>query len=124
MSATQLEPRDVITALFPSHRPQAHEQEGYRPAIVLGVPSKLGTPRYDMVLVVPLTTDHNQSWANAAFDLYPRLKAGIGNLPNDSIVLMEQIRALHTSRMQRYVGQLSKSEFAPIRRVLLKILKS
>lgn len=115
MSATKLEPRDVVNALFPSHRPKVHEQEGYRPAIILGLPEEIDTPRYDMILVVPLTTDKNQSWAINAPNLYVRLKAGVANLPSDSIVLMEQIRALHTSRVSRYLGQLSEAEYEPIR---------
>jgi mRNA interferase MazF len=124
MSASKLEAGDVITAWFPSHQPKAHEQEGYRPAIVVGLPEKVDKPRYDMVLVAPITTDHQQSWAKSAPNLYPRLKAGTGNLPKDSIVLMEQVRALHTSRMGRYIGQLSRTEYAPIRRALLKMLRT
>jgi mRNA interferase MazF len=121
MSASKLELGDIITALFPVHNPQSREQQGYRPAVVVGLPNTVGTPRYDMVIVVPLTTDHNQIWANAAPYLYPRLKAGIGNLPHDSIALTEQVRSLHTSRMMRYVGQLSKHELKPIRRALAKM---
>lgn len=121
MSATKLELGDIITALFPAHNPQGREQEGYRPAVVVGLPERVGIPRYDMVIVVPLTTDHNQTWANAAPHLYPRLKAGMGNLPHDSIALTEQVRSLHTSRMMRYVGQLSKHELKPIKRALAKM---
>ncbi len=108
MSETSLEPGDVITARFPNHKPASHEQEGYRPAVVVGIPKNVGTPRYDMIIVVPLTTDHNQDWASRAPNLYIRLKAGLGNLPHDSIALPEQVRSLHTGRAIRYVGQLAK----------------
>jgi mRNA interferase MazF len=122
VSATSLEPGDIVTALFPSHKPPSREQEGYRPAVVVGIPKKVGTPRYDMVVVVPLTSDHNQAWANTAPALYPRLKAGVGNLPHDSVALPEQVRSLHTGRVVRYLGQLSKEELKPILRALLKMV--
>jgi mRNA interferase MazF len=92
-----------------------HEQEGYRPAIVVGIPKKLGRPRFDMVLLVPLTTDRNQSWVMASPKLYPRLGEGAGGLPRASVVLLEQARTLDTSRMARYVGKLSGEEYAPIK---------
>ncbi|MBI3961844.1 MAG: type II toxin-antitoxin system PemK/MazF family toxin [Deinococcus sp.] len=120
---SQLEIGDVVTARFPEHDPQGHEQEGYRPAIVLGLPGRLGQPRFDLVLVVPLTTDHGQSWAAASPDLYPRLRAGMGGLPRDSILLLEQIRTLDTSRMSRYLGQLSKAHYEPIRRGLARMCR-
>ncbi len=118
MSANKLELGDIITELFPVHNPQNREQEGYRPAIVVGLPENVGVPCYDMVIVVPITTHHNQVWANIAPHLYPRLKAGVGNLPHDSIVLTDQVRSRHTSRMVRYIGQLLKAEFRPISRAL------
>jgi mRNA interferase MazF len=60
---TTLHPGDVLTIRFPQKNPQGHEQEGYRPAIVVGLPSQAGTPRFDLVMVVPLTTDRGQPWA-------------------------------------------------------------
>jgi mRNA interferase MazF len=116
LSATKLELGDVVTARFPAQDPQGHEQEGYRPAVVVGLPATLGRPRFDMVLVVPLTTDRRQSWATASPNLYPRLQAGVAGLPQASIVLLEQTRMLDTSRMARYVGQLSGEQYEPIKR--------
>jgi mRNA interferase MazF len=49
---------NIVTARFPEHRPGAHEQEGYRPAVVVGLPSLAGRPRFDFVIVAPFTTDH------------------------------------------------------------------
>jgi len=45
---------DVVFVNLPSHNPKGHEQEGKRPAVVVGVP--LGDVRYPVVVVVPLTT--------------------------------------------------------------------
>ena len=37
----------IVAALFPGHRPGAHEQEGYGPAVVVGLPDLAGRPRFD-----------------------------------------------------------------------------
>lgn len=119
MSATELELGDVVTARFPVHNPHGHEQEGYRPAIVVGLPELVGPPRFGMVLVAPLTTDRGGAWSKSA--LYPRLAAGVGGLPNDSLVLLEQTRALDTGRMARYLGQLTEAQYRPVKRSLARI---
>lgn len=110
-----------MTARFPAQDPQGHEQEGYRPAVVVGLPATLGRPRFDMVLVVPLTTDRKQSWAAASPNLYPRLQADVAGLPQASIVLLEQTRMLDTSRMARYVGQLSGEQYEPIKQGIARM---
>ena len=56
--AARLRTGSVVTALFPEHRPSAHEQEGYRPAVVVGLPALAGTPHFESVIVAPFTTDH------------------------------------------------------------------
>ncbi len=50
----------MITALFPVHRPGAHEQEGYRPAVVVGMPGLLGETRFPVLIVATMTTDRGQ----------------------------------------------------------------
>ena len=119
MSAGKLELGDVVTARFPAQDPQGREQEGYRPAVIVGLPELLGRPRFNMVLVVPLTTDRQESWSRSP--LYPRLRAGTGGLPKDSVVLLEQTRALDTERMARYLGQLSEEQYEPIQQGLARI---
>lgn len=119
MSATQLELGDVVTARFPVHNPHGHEQEGYRPAVVVGLPERLGPPRFKTVLVAPLTTDRGGAWSKSA--LYPRLAAGVGGLPDNSLVLLEQTRALGTDRMVRYLGQLTEAQYGPVKRCFAHI---
>lgn len=119
MSATKLELGDVVTARFPAQDPQGREQEGYRPAVVVGLPELLGPPRFKMVLVVPLTTDRGGAWSRSA--LYPRLTAGAGGLPNDSLALLEQTRGLDTERVARYLGQLTAEQFVPLKQGLARI---
>ena len=61
---------DVVTAKFPSQNPSGREQEGYRPAIVVGIPSRLGKMRFPLVLVAPMTTDRGQEWAGINSSLF------------------------------------------------------
>lgn len=92
-----------------------HEQEGCRPALLVGVPSRLGKPRFPVLLVVPVTTYRGQPWAEIAPRLYPRLKAGAGNLPRESVVLLDQLQVVDTDRVAMIVGQLNESEYALVR---------
>jgi len=57
-----LERGDVVLITLPSHQPKGYEQEGKRPAIVVGILD--GELRYPVVLVVPLTTQTGK-WAEA-----------------------------------------------------------
>ena len=52
-----LQVSDVVTVQFPSQVPRGKEQEGFRPAIVVGLPSRLGKLRFPLVVVVPMTTN-------------------------------------------------------------------
>lgn len=54
MRARAAVPGDVLLIALPSHDPKGHEQEGLRPAIVVGIPR--GPVRYPVVIVVPLTS--------------------------------------------------------------------
>lgn len=62
---------DVLNIRLPSQTPQGREQEGLRPAIVVGLPERLGKTRFPVMFVVPVTSDRGQDWANAAPLLYP-----------------------------------------------------
>ena len=109
---------DVVVARLPAQNPSGHEQEGYRPAVVVGVPAQAGTPRIPMLIVAPLTTDRPQAWATAAPGLYPALTAGRGGLPADSIVLADQLRALDATRIVRQIGTLGTTEYAGIKQAI------
>ncbi len=88
---------DIIIATFPKQIPSMREQQGNRPAIIVGVP--LGTMRYPLVVVVPLTTQIG-SWVEKNPETYPVLLEGIGNLRQRSVVLLDQIRAVDVRRNQ------------------------
>ena len=119
-----LEPGDIILVAFPTQVPPGREQQGYRPAIVVGIPQRLGTPRYPLLLVVPLTSNRQQSWATDAPDLYPILNAGDGNLPAESIVLLDQVRSIDSTRVIRYIGTLHPKQYQPIAEGLEQMMKS
>ena len=111
---------DILIISLPTHAPHGHEQEGKRPAIVVGILERAGTPRYPAVLVAPLTTQEG-SWARNAPLLYPRLQAGAGGLPRPSLVLLDQLRSLDAQRVSGYLGSLTHAEFEPIRAGILRI---
>ncbi|MBC7542388.1 MAG: type II toxin-antitoxin system PemK/MazF family toxin [Candidatus Sericytochromatia bacterium] len=60
---------------MPTHDPAGHEQQGIRPAVVVGIP--VPPVRYPMVMVVPLTSKTG-GWQTANPTLYPVLQAGSG----------------------------------------------
>lgn len=83
---------DVVSALFPLHRPGGREQEGYRPAVVVGLPELAGMPR-----------------------------EGTANLRSPSVCLLDQVRALDVGRVRSYRGTLNAEEYSPIRKGLAKV---
>ncbi|NJM77776.1 MAG: type II toxin-antitoxin system PemK/MazF family toxin [Acaryochloridaceae cyanobacterium RU_4_10] len=101
-------------AILPEQVPPGREQKGYRPVVVVGIPEALGTPRYPMLLVIPLTTNRSQSWAIECPALYPVLSTGEGGLPTDSIALLDQVRSLDNTRVKRYIGTLPPQQYQPI----------
>ena len=115
MTNRSLKIGDVITARFPEQTPQGREQEGYRPAIIVGFPNLLGTPRFFVVLVVPMTTYRNQSWANSSPKLYPVFNAGIAGLRSPSIALLDQVRVIDARRITNYRGSLTNDEYESIK---------
>ncbi len=112
----------VLRANLAQRIPPGHEQEGLRPVIVVGLPSLAGSPRYPVIVVVPLTTDKGQKWVQNSPMLYPRLPAGAGGLPIDSVVLLDQIQIIDASRLVLKVGELKKSEMGSITEGLKKIM--
>ncbi|MEH2218790.1 MAG: type II toxin-antitoxin system PemK/MazF family toxin [Nostoc sp.] len=114
MTNRSLQFGDVVTARFPQQNPQGREQEGYRPAIVVGFPNRLGIPRFSLIVVIPMTTDRGQTWAITSPDLYPRFAAGVAGLSSPSIALLDQVRVLDVNRIVDYRGSLTPDEYEPI----------
>jgi len=123
MTAHILQIGDVVTAKFPSQNPSGREQEGYRPAIVVGIPSRLGKLRFPLVFVVPMTTDRGQEWADINPNLYVRFSSGIANLKSPSIALLDQVRAIDISRIVAYRGSLTPQQYDAIAKALQQIIE-
>lgn len=114
--------RDVISALFPIHIPGGHEQQGYRPAVVIGIPERLGVPRFEVLVVVPLTMDRGQQWSQHSPTLYPHLEKGTANLRSPSLCLLDQVRAISAERVRNYRGTLTAEQYRPIHDGLCRML--
>lgn len=99
---------------FPEHDPSGHEQEGPRPAVLVGRPTNAGRPRFPVLMLAPITTFREQAWVAAAPELYPVLPAGAGGLRVASVVLVDQTRALDASRVSRLLGPLTPEEYVPV----------
>jgi mRNA interferase MazF len=105
---------DVVTARFPQQDPQGREQQGFRPAIVVGFPDRLGELRFPLIFVIPMTSDRGQAWAISAPDLYPSFPPGVAGLKSASIALLDQLRAIDVARVTVYRGSLTPAQYAPI----------
>ena len=114
MTNRSLQFGDIVTVGFPTQNPQGREQEGYRPAIVVGFPNRLGVARFELIIVIPMTTDRNQAWAVASPDLYPRFAPGVAGLRPPSIALLDRVRVLDVNRIVDYRGSLTPEQYAPI----------
>lgn len=114
---------DVITVKFPSQIPQGREQEGFRPAIVVGLPSRLGKLRFPLVFVVPMTTDRGQDWVRNSPDLYVQFSAGVAGLKSPSIALLDQVRAIDVSRVVAYRGSLTSRQCTAISQAFRQIME-
>lgn len=105
------EPGMVLWVALGSRLPPGHEQNGERPALVVGVPAKLGVPRFPMLLVAPITSFVEQSWALRSPELYPIMQAGSASLPRASIILLDQLQSIDIRRVLRFFGTLSKQQY-------------
>ena len=112
---------DVVTAAIPERIPSGHEQEGLRPAVVVGLPDRLGPGRFPVIVVVPFTSYRAQAWVAAAPERYPRFAAGVAGLRSPSVALVDQVLALDMRRLQKRRGQLSTEQFAPVQEGLARI---
>jgi mRNA interferase MazF len=123
MTERALQIGDIVTVKFPSQVPSGREQEGYRPAIVVGIPSRLGQLRFPLVFVIPMTTDRGQEWATLSPELYVTFAAGVAGLKSPSIALLDQVRAIDVSRISTYRGSLTSQEYEAIAQALQQIME-
>ena len=89
----------------------------------MGFPNIVGTPRCPVIIVIPMTTYRNQSWANNSPNLYPVFSAGIAGLKSPSIALLDQIRTIDTKRIVNYRGSLTAEQYQIISNGLKKFFE-
>lgn len=88
---------------------EGSEQAGTRPVVIV---SRNAINENSPIVVIAPTTAHSPKKR-----LYPSqvlLRRGEGGLPNDSILLGEQIRAISKSRLSNYLGRLSSSKVTEV----------
>ena len=115
--------REVFLVALPRPDSPGHEQIGLRPAVVVGLPDSVATPRYPMLIIAPVSTRRGP-WSLASPELYPELRAGAGGLPKDSIVLLDQIRSIDARRIKGTFGRLDARDYEPLRLGLARIFVS
>ena len=86
---------------FPNRSPRGHEQTGIRPALVVSDPTNKQKLESPMLIVAPMSTQKKHSGA-----LRVQLIAGDGGIPEDSIIMCEQLTSIDVSRIRRSYGRL------------------
>lgn len=89
------------------------EQGGERPVLI--IQNNVGNRHSPTVIAASITSRQNK----APLPTHVFLHAGAGNLPCDSVVLMEQVRTIDKRRLKGRVGRLNKEEMAVAERALL-----
>jgi mRNA interferase MazF len=112
---------DILLVRLPQQLPAGVEQTGVRPAVVVGLPDRLGQQRFAMWMVVPITTQIG-AWASRAPKLYPLYKAGTGGLRYDSTALLDHLRGVDLNRIVKQLGTLTPQEYAPIEEGLKRMM--
>lgn len=96
----------IIRAQFPLRRPQGHEQEGLRPALVISDPTNQQALESPMLIVAPITSQTKKSGV-----LRVLLGVGDGGLTEESTILCDQLTAIDVSRIRGYYGRLEGEKF-------------
>ena len=89
------------------------EQGGERPVLI--IQNNVGNRHSPTVIAASITSRQKK----APLPTHVFLHAGAGNLPCDSVVLMEQVRTIDKRRLKGRVGRLNKEEMAAADRALL-----
>ncbi len=82
------------------------EQGGVRPVLILQ--NDMGNKHSPTTIVAPITSRQTKAKLPTHVDIQ------IGELPKDSIVLLEQIRTIDKTRLGQFVGTLDKSSMGKV----------
>ncbi|RLG20355.1 type II toxin-antitoxin system PemK/MazF family toxin [Candidatus Micrarchaeota archaeon] len=99
---------DVWYAEFPSS--SRHEQAGRRPAIILA-----DIPKVEMAVVVPLTKNLERAELPFTHVIAPSKENG---LPEESVALIFQLRALDKTRFRDKLGVIGPRELTIIKSMI------
>ena len=88
------------------------EQGGRRPVLI--IQNDLGNRFSPTVIALPLTSKVNKAPLRTHVPLSPPQ----GGVRRPSVILCEQVRTLEKSRLQTYLGRLSKEKMALVERAL------
>lgn len=92
---------------------KGHEQEGYRPCIVMGTANGLA-------IAVPLTSNPRTQRFSFTCVLSPSAHNG---LDRESVAMVFQIVALDYSRFVRKIGTLPKAELDAVKGLLIDLME-
>ena len=85
-----------------------HEQQGVRPCLLVSDPEVTAELRFPLVCVVPITGTPGEG------ALYPALSPGQSGLRKRSYALIDQLRSVDKTRIQRVFGRLHEREMQAI----------
>lgn len=109
---------DVVKAELPRPRgQQSHEQYGYRRAVILQNTIQSANP--PTLVVVPTTSNLRAAHYGESFILR---KSPANGLDCDSVLLVNQIRALDTRRISEVVGHLAEDDMGRLENAVRKLL--
>jgi mRNA interferase MazF len=92
---------------------KGHEQQGIRPAIVVGLANS-------MIIVVPLTTNLKSARFSYTHSLSPTSQNGLDSV---SIAMVFQISTLDPVRLRRRLGSVNEADRQAINSLLIDLLK-
>jgi mRNA interferase MazF len=95
----------VLVSLDPT---LGHEQRGVRPCIVVSDPDIIGSQRFRLVCVVPVTGTLGEGI------LYPALTPGESGLSKRSCALIDQLRAIDKGRIRAVLGEITDAEIGAL----------
>lgn len=94
---------------------RGHEQGGTRPVLV--IQNDVGNEYASTTIVAAIT-----SRTKKQMPIHVGITTDESGLPQDSIVLLEQIRTLDKERLERKIGSLSQEKMREVDRALCKSL--
>jgi len=90
---------------------QGHEQQGQRPAIVIGSAN-------GMAIAIPLTTNTARAALSHTLVVDPTKENG---LSDESVAMVFQLRSLDKSRFKRKLGEITKEQIKAMDEILLDL---